>query len=224
MKRVILLIALFAVTWELKAQNSDPTRWEATVGLNVSNLGGLGSRTGFHIGARAEFPIFALDTKGYINAGAILSLKGCSQDRLELGTIKTNPYYLDIPIHFGYKHNITRNVSVFGEVGPYFGIGLFGKHKLKEVTITDVEGSHVKEDYEENVFADNGLKRFDFGLGFRIGAELQKRYSVSLGYDWGLLNEYKKGETTAGEYSNKYWDATPDLKNRNLTISLSYKF
>ena len=194
MKRLFLFIALFATVWEMKAQSiGAPFRWETTLGLNVSDLGGLGSRTGFHIGARFEIPIFAMNEKTYINAGTILSLKGCSQNHRILGSIKTNPYYLDIPIHFGYRHSITRKVSVFAEAGPYFSIGLFGKHKIEQISATADGGSDpniVKEDYTENVFGSNGLKRFDFGLGFRIGAELQKRYSVSLGYDWGLIDEY----------------------------------
>ena len=212
MKRLFLFIALFATVWEMKAQSiGAPFRWETTLGLNVSDLGGLGSRTGFHIGARFEIPIFAMNEKTYINAGTILSLKGCSQDHRILGSIKTNPYYLDIPIHFGYRHSITRKVSVFAEAGPYFSIGLFGKHKIEQISATADGGSDpniVKEDYTENVFGSNGLKRFDFGLGFRIGAELQKRYSVSLGYDWGLIDN-------ADHIDNK---------NRNMMISLSYMF
>ena len=92
-----------------------------------------------------------------------LSLKGCSQDHRILGSIKTNPYYLDIPIHFGYRHSITRKVSVFAEAGPYFSIGLFGKHKIEQISATADGGSDpniVKEDYTENVFGSNGLKRF----------------------------------------------------------------
>ena len=49
MKRLFLFIALFATVWEMKAQSiGAPFRWETTLGLNVSDLGGLGSRTGFH--------------------------------------------------------------------------------------------------------------------------------------------------------------------------------
>lgn len=93
MKRLFLFIALFATVWEMKAQSiGAPFRWETTLGLNVSDLGGLGSRTGFHIGARFEIPIFAMNEKTYINAGTILSLKGCSQNHRILGSIKTNPY------------------------------------------------------------------------------------------------------------------------------------
>ena len=62
MKRLFLFIALFATVWEMKAQSiGAPFRWETTLGLNVSDLGGLGSRTGFHIGARFEIPIFAMN-------------------------------------------------------------------------------------------------------------------------------------------------------------------
>ena len=50
MKRLFLFIALFATVWEMKAQSiGAPFRWETTLGLNVSDLGGLGSRDGMSI-------------------------------------------------------------------------------------------------------------------------------------------------------------------------------
>lgn len=220
MKRLFLFIALFSTAWAIKAQSigNYHMQWETTIGLNVSNLGGLGSRTGFHIGARAEFPLLSLaDRSTYLNTGVLLSLKGCSQDYGNWGSAKVNPYYLDVPIHFGYKHAITRVVSVFAEGGPYVGIGLFGKSKIQKPA--NLEGS-TPEEYDTNIFTERGLKRFDFGLGFRIGAELWQRYSVSLGYDWGLINQYRQSESIESEHFHQ----TSNLKNRNLTISLSYKF
>ena len=44
MKRLFLFIALFATVWEMKAQSiGAPFRWETTLGLNVSDLGGFDS-------------------------------------------------------------------------------------------------------------------------------------------------------------------------------------
>ena len=65
------------------------------------------------------------------------------------------------------------------------------------------------------------FKRFDFGLGLRIGAEIKQKYSLSLGYDFGLLNCW----------NSNYWgdedediDLVNTVKNRNFYISLGYKF
>lgn len=40
---------------------------------------------------------------------------------------KSTPYYLNIPVHIGYKFSAGRNVSLFVNAGPYISIGLFGK-------------------------------------------------------------------------------------------------
>ena len=76
MKRLFLFIALFATVWEMKAQSiGAPFRWETTLGLNVSDLGGLGSRTGFHIGARFEIPILHIPEHTRSLSGSLLGYK-----------------------------------------------------------------------------------------------------------------------------------------------------
>ena len=75
-------------------------------------------------------------------------------------------------------------------IRPYFGVGLFGK--------TD----------GEDMFGDEGFKRFDFGLGLRAGLEFNNKIPVSIGYDFGVLDVFD--EVSA--------------KTRNLTISIGYKF
>lgn len=188
MKKIysILMVAVAALSMSLSAQAEAP-QWELVAGMNVANLdaSGASSRIGFHAGIRSTFGIPSADQGFYVNAAALLSLKGC-----KAGEFTLNPYYLDIPVHAGYKYAINEQVGIFGEFGPYFGIGLFGK--------TD----------GEDVFGDGGFKRFDFGLGLRAGLEFNKKVPVSIGYDFGVLD-------VADELS---------AKNRNLTISVGYKF
>ena len=89
------------------------------------------------------------------------------------------PYYLEIPLHFGYRYEIGEgNMKIFGSFGPYFAIGLFGK----------AESDDGMESFESDVFGSDGMKRFDFGLGLRGGVELFDHYQVFLGYDWGLVD------------------------------------
>lgn len=187
MKKIysILIVAL-ATMMGFSAQAGAP-QWEIVAGMNVANLdaSGCSSRIGFHAGVRSTFGIPNANQGFYVNAAALLSLKGCKG-----GGITLNPYYLDIPVHAGYKYAISESVALFGEFGPYFGIGLFGK--------TD----------GEDMFGEDGFKRFDFGLGLRAGLEFNKKVPVSIGYDFGVL------------------DVADDVsaKTRNLTISVGYKF
>ena len=161
--------------------------WEVVAGMNVAklNVSGASSRIGFHAGIRATYDIQSADQGFYVNAAALLSLKGCKAEG-----VKLNPYYLDIPVHAGYKYEVNESVALFSEFGPYFGIGLFGK-----------TGG-------ENVFGDGGFKRFDFGLGLRVGIEICDKVPVSLGYDFGMLDVF---------------DGV-SAETRNLTVSVGYKF
>lgn len=146
---------------------------EGVIGMNVANFdaSGASSRIGFHIGVRGT-TMFGTQNNGlYGNVAALLSLKGATA-----ADITFNPYYLEIPVHMGYKYGITDDVAIFGEFGPYLGIGLFGT----------TEG--------EDVFGDEvGCRRFDMGLGLRAGFEFKQKCSVSLGYDFGLTDISSEG-------------------------------
>lgn len=175
---------------------------EVEVGMNLSSMSKLDSKIGFHLGYRLTKHLPSLFEGAYLNGGALLTLKGAEKDYGSDLDFKCNAYYLEIPIHFGYKHVLSENLSLFGEFGPYLGIGLFGKTKLES------GGESAKVD----TFGDEGgVKRFDLGLGFRLGFEIQERVPVSFGYDFGLLNA---ADTDDG----------PSIKNSNFTVSVGYKF
>lgn len=71
-------------------------------------------------------------------------------------------------------------------------------------SVGGLEGKSVSED----IFGDDGFKRFDFGLGLKAGVEFNKKYQVALSYDFGLIDVQKD----------------LGMKNRNLMISFGYMF
>ena len=233
MKKVLLIacMALFSVcSVSAQSETFKDLQWEAVVGMNNSDIGSLGNKIGFHLGAKAEVALPSVANGVYANAGAFISLKGCKQDYGDLGKSTTNAYYLEIPIHIGYKHYVNENLSIYGEVGPYIAYGIGGK---LETSDTYIEGDY---DYDSgynttisqskskiDTFGDGGLKRFDIGAGLRVGVELKNKYTFSLGYDWGFVDIYKDSDLDLDndEYTI---DLTPSAKNANLTISLGYKF
>lgn len=174
---------------------------EVEAGLNLSSMSELDSKIGFHAGVRVGKELPTLFNGAYINGAALLTLKGAEKDFGDILDVEFNAYYLEIPVHFGYKYAFNENVSAFGEFGPYFSFGLFGKAKAKSM------GDEAKVDTFSD---DGGVKRFDFGLGFRLGIELNNRVPISVGYDFGLINVAK--------------DADESVKNSNLTLSIGYKF
>lgn len=206
MKKILVLVAILAIgLGSVNAQ--DNLRWGVAAGMNVSNLkvSGFDSRIGFHAGAKAELGLPQVTEGAYLDFGALLSLKGAKVDGGSLGSIKMNPCYLEIPIHIGYKYAVNDNFTLFANAGPYFGIGLFGKLKTTGSIKNELESLAGKS--SENIFGDDGFKRFDFGLGLKAGMEFSKKYQLSIGYDFGLTETSDAG-----------------TKNRNLMISLGLMF
>ena len=232
-----LLIACMALLGVYSASAQNETfknlQWEAVVGLNSSDIGGMGNKIGFHLGAKAEMALPSIAEGIYANAGAFISLKGCKQDYGDLGNGKTNAYYLEIPIHIGSKHYVNENLSIYGEVGPYIAYGIGGKMKSTYIDGYDYDYDYdygYGYDYDYDIesstskidtFGDGGLKRFDIGAGIRVGVELKNKYTFSLGYDWGFVDIYKKSDLDFEEEG--VIDLTPSAKNSNLTISIGYK-
>ena len=209
MKKILALVAILAIgLGSINAQ--DNLRWGVTAGMNVSSLNvtGLDSRVGFHAGVKAELGLPQFTEGLYMDFGALLSLKGAKVEAGSMASFKINPYYLEIPVHIGYKYAVNDNFSLFGSVGPYMAVGLFGKAKLKVdgdiADIAELGGNSMSED----IFGDDGLKRFDFGLGLKAGVEFSKKYQVAISYDFGLVEVIKE----------------VGMKNRNLMISLGYMF
>lgn len=222
MKKILVLVAILAIgLGSVNAQEN--LRWGVTAGMNNSKYSNdfLNSRTGFHAGVKAELALPQVAEGVYLEFGGLLTLKGAKWGYGSLVDIKFNPYYLEIPVHIGYKYAINENFAIFGNVGPYAAIGLFGKIKGKVDLIGisgnidwggidwgEIDPSEIKGEESENIFGSDGMKRFDLGLGLKAGIEFNKKYQVTIGYDWGFI------ETADNS----------DLKNRNLMLSLVYMF
>lgn len=156
------------------------------------------------LGVKAEVGLPQISEGVYLDMGALLTLKGAKIDGGSAASIKFNPYYLEIPVHIGYKYAVNENFAIFGNAGPYLAIGLFGKAKAEG----DILDEYEFDDNSTNVFGDDAMKRFDFGLGLKAGVEFSQKYQISIGYDWGLVENIKDSGN----------------KNRNLMISLSCFF
>lgn len=219
MKKLFVLVACAVLSLGAFAQNK--LSWEVEAGMNLAkmNVTGYDSRVGFHAGIRGKYELSSLTDGLYANAGAFLSLKGASVDWGDLASSKCNAYYLEVPVHLGYQYAVNDNFSVFGEFGPYFAYGLFGNTSASSMDFEDGEStSESHSTFDE-------LKRFDFGLGLRVGVEIRQRYTFSVGYDMGLANIWDKGYWSDDDYDyDEEIYAPGSVKNRNLTITLGYKF
>lgn len=206
----LLAFATFAFTLPSMAQE---LRFGVMGAMNVANysmsVDGLSfdtdSRIGFKAGFQMEIDAPFIYDGFYFDTGALISAKGAKMST-SAGDVNVDwtsrPYYLEIPMHIGYRYDLgsSGNVSLFGSFGPYIAVGMWGTDK---VTMAD-------ESTKPDSFASDALKRFDFGLGLRGGVRLFDHYRIFVGYDWGLINIAQDDDST--------------MNNRNFYVGASYMF
>jgi hypothetical protein len=221
MKKILLALSFASVFCAVNAQDF---KVGVIGGYNLSSPSAYDSKSGFHVGVKGELGLPKV-TKGlYADFGLLLSSQGWKTPgyyyedyythsvELAPGTPssgysfswESTPYYLNIPVHVGYKFPAGRNVSLFVNAGPYFNIGLFGKAKE---TVNSANGESATYTVADNVFSDKVQERFDWGLGFRAGVEISRHIQLGIGYDWGMKNINES-----------------DCKNRTFTASCAYMF
>lgn len=137
---------------------------------------------GFQIGATAELEVFS-----FLYIGTTLSFYQTgrkTKDDWGKNTITLNN--IKIPIDIGYKLPIG-NVSVFGSVGPYMSVAMFGKYvhtPNPDNEFQEEEGS----DYDVEFNDDSSwlaYKRLDTGLSIAAGVDY-KQFQARLNYSFGL--------------------------------------
>ena len=203
MKKLFLFVALATMTLCVSAQEMKKFRFGPSVGLNVATMNleqDHSSKIGFNIGAIAEYNF---TDNFFLASGLKYSMKGVTWEKVmpNGADLKANPGYLEIPIHGGARYCINDKFNIFAEFGPYFAVGVSGKYKA------DGYSEYVEGFYDE-AQGDLQGKRFDFGLGFVVGAEYSN-IQLRIGYDLGLIGVF---------------DVSNSAKNRNLFINVGYMF
>lgn len=197
--RLSFVVALLAIVTAVNAQVGLGIKG----GLNMSNVYGdelndNNMKLGFHVGLAADFD-FAPGMA--VQSGLFFTTKGF-QYKTNALEYTTNLMYLQVPVHFAYKMDVTPGTRIVFHAGPYAAYGVGGKRTLKTGTL---EGS------SDNVFGDGTFqyKPFDAGLGLGVGAELGS-FLADIGWDMGLVN-----------ISNR---SGGNVKNQNAHISVGYRF
>ena len=206
-------LPLFLVALLCSARvSAQELRYGITGSMNVANYAmevcGVSfepvSRIGFRAGFRMEMDAPFIYDGFYFGGEVALSAKGSKFSTTlsdETVSVTSRPYYLEIPIHIGYRYMLgSGKVGLFGSFGPYFGVGLFGTNKVVAGAVETTPDTFNSDD----------LKRFDFGVGLRAGVCMFKHYQIYLGYDWGLINVAQADNSK--------------LNNRNFYVGAAYMF
>ena len=202
-------------------------------GMNISNFrqpnslvdGLTDPKAGFNLGVRGEYMLPSCYGV-FVNLGVNYTMKGAKMDVAASlpddysCTVKFRPCYIEIPLHVGYRFNVLDNLGVFADFGPYFAIGVNGKEKFE----FDVD---AVEDYSKKFFRNSKMilgeiQRYDFGLGFRVGAEYANHHSLNFSFDWGLTDMYR--DSYRREFFEKNRFELGKLKNFNAGITYGYRF
>lgn len=202
-------------------------------GMNISNFrqpnslvdGLTDPKAGFNLGVRGEYMLPSCYGV-FVNLGVNYTMKGAKMDVPATlpddysCTVKFRPCYIEIPLHVGYRFNVLDNLGIFADFGPYFAIGVNGKEKFE----FDVD---AVEDYSKKFFRNSKMilgeiQRYDFGLGFRVGAEYANHHSLNFSFDWGLTDMYR--DSYRREFFKKNGFELGKLKNFNAGITYGYRF
>ena len=241
MKKIIyLIIALVAFSNNAKAFEYEPEEgltWMGLFGMNISKLQNhpYGAKAGAMMGIRADYMLPSAHG-AYVTAGLDWTMKGgkTSYEDMVLGddediTKKFNLHYFEIPIRAGFRYNVTEELGFYGEVGPYFAIGVGGRHKMHidedgaEINVIEDEGTY--QSFKNYGYPKETFQRWDAGIGIRVGAEYEGHYNLMFGCDWGLADMYRNS------FRDKYRDDPvnvgrnlPKVHNFNFSITFGYRF
>ena len=222
MKKIIFVaIAMAMCASSAKALEFEPAEgftYMGLFGLNVSKLqnSNYDSKAGAMMGARVDY-VLPKAHGTYVTAGVDWTMKGGKVSAQGAffetdvdATAKYALHYFEVPIRVGFRYNPMEELGFYGEVGPYFAVGVGGKHKMS----IDEDGAEVREmedDYTFKAFknSDNVEKltfqRWDAGIGFRVGAEYNQPPEALVCAHFGItIPTYSKPRQsikTVGAYS-----------------------
>lgn len=202
--KTILLGLVLLLGVKVSAQEK-PFTFGVKAGANMSTITGDTQNTkvrfGYNVGVTVDY---AFTENWFILSGLEYTTKGVNGKKVQGIKPSINAAYIQLPIHAGYKLNVSPSTKIVFHAGPYVALGVNGKIKIEE-DIKQNNNSKI------NTFG-NLMNRFDFGIGLGIGAEFGK-INAGIGYDFGLLNVAKNIE-----------DNDLTLRNGNAYISVGYKF
>ena len=119
---------------------------------------------------------------------------------------------LNIPVKAGYSVPVGSGLKGFLNVGPTFVCGL--SSKIKPLGVDLLETDLYKHEY---------LGRFDIMVGGAIGAELNDMIRVSVGYDFGMLDQFGAGLKGRNDDGSTK-DSALKLNRNRLTVGLAFMF
>lgn len=166
----------------------------ASASFDGKSGGETSSVIGFHLGVTMDVPI---SSSFWLSTGVLYSGKGYQYKRDSYNediNIKADPQYIDVPLLASYHLSLSDLLTLRLNAGPYVAICIGGDMK------NDVGDWNVS--YYSKTFTSE-YSSFDYGIQAGVGLDFGKNFGVNIGYQLGIASDYK---------------------NRNLMLSLAYRF
>lgn len=209
-KLIAVAVAIFAASIEASAQfgvnisymnsNARPVQWSDA--KNQTN--------GFTVGIDNELKLIGNFLS--IQPGLYYQHLLASEDIVDLGSKlyaknTYSDYFLAIPLHVKLGFNILPNkmLRVYVFAGPTFEIGLKSEDKFSIAGEGEISYNYYtnklssSSDEITDIVASSGLfpdqkvyGRFDVMVGGGVGIQVIRFLDIKVGYDYGLVNRYRK--------------------------------
>lgn len=180
MKKIFALIAIlfsmFVGMQNINAQSINVGYVSSAYTVNEGTSSAAMNGNGLYVGFDYDYPV----------AANLLFNPGIDIDYIRYnvyGSVYGNAFYLRVPLHLKYAYRLDNMFELFGAAGPSLTYALGGKIRYHEGGIS----------YTEEMF-DEYDQRFDVPLGFEVGANINKSFKISIGYDFGLVNQIKSSD------------------------------
>ena len=239
MKKLLIITIVSFITCNAMALEFEPQEGFTNMvflGMNATNVrnSDFDGKIGGVMGFRTDYTLPKAHGT-YITLGIDWTMKGGKASRTVIdpldgttaqkATAKTNLHYVEIPLRVGFRYNFNKHIGVYGEIGPYFAIGVGGKHKFE----VDADGAQWKDIEDANTWkafkkstVNANFQRWDTGIGFRVGSEYNQHYNLMLGCDWGFTDMWRDS------YRDAMWNAGAPIlgkaKNFNFTLAFGFRF
>ena len=103
---------------------------------------------------------------------------------------KTTEHYVNVPLHLSYGIQFAPTFKFFVYGGPTANVGIASSTKVSG-SVLGIGGSDTIDNYK-----DSNYSRFDIMLGAGAGIELMKKFRLTFGYDWGMLDRNTNDNAT----------------------------
>lgn len=195
----------------------------AHVGANVSNLSGgdtyriydskykVGPEIGADIAYTTKSDFTVSSGIGLLTGGGKFSvLSDYYSDEgqsTEFSKVNTRPLYIQVPITVGYNISLGKSITLNPNIGLY---GRYAFASFKEnVTLAYTkreEKWNCFDNYNNGAHHIDAFKRFDYGITAILNVVLDKHYSLSFGYKYGLA-----------KLSQQY-----GMKEKSISLNIGY--